>query len=262
MKFEVKNGSFGYGKRKSTLCDISFSVEQDSILSILGPNGAGKTTLLKCMLGLLKWTDGGTFIDGVPAESLGHRELWKRIGYVPQAKLSVFAYTVFEMALLGRSAHLGMFERPNDTDRAIALSCLERVGISHLRDRLCSRISGGELQMVLIARSLAANPDMLVLDEPESNLDFKNQLIVMDTIRSLRDNHHISSVVNTHYPEHALSISDNIIILRGDGTILSGAARSVVTEENLEQTFGVNVKIHNITSGSGDYTCVSPISIA
>ncbi|MDR1953620.1 MAG: ABC transporter ATP-binding protein [Clostridiales Family XIII bacterium] len=262
MIFEVKNGNFGYGKRKTTLRDISFSLRRDSILSILGPNGAGKTTLLKCMLGLLKWTSGDSYIEGVPVSGIEHRELWKRIGYVPQAKLSAFAYTVIEMTLLGRSAHLGLFEHPNDADREIAESCLDRIGISHLRDRLCSRISGGELQMALIARALATDPSILVLDEPESNLDFKNQLIVMDTIRSLRDDHHISSVVNTHYPEHALSISDSVIILRSDGTIISGNAKSVVTEENLEKAFGVNVKLHDITSASGNYTCVMPISIA
>jgi iron complex transport system ATP-binding protein len=213
------------------------------------------------MLGLLRWNSGESFIDGKPVSKIKHTERWRKIGYVPQAKMSAFAYSVLDMVLLGRGAHISTFSKPHTADADIALESLDKIGMKHMHGKLCSRISGGELQMVLIARALAAQPELMVLDEPESNLDFKNQLIVMNTIRNLRDEFGISSIVNTHYPEHALSISDDIIILRRNGTILSGAAKNIVTEYNLGQAFGVKVKIHSIPVPGGNHACVMPLSI-
>lgn len=184
MKFEVKNGSFGYEKRK-ILNNISFEVETGEVMSVLGSNGVGKTTLLKCMMGFLKWQSGRTYIDGRPLEEYPHKDVWKKIAYVPQAKGAAFAYSALDMVVLGRSAHIGTFKQPGQEDIEIALKAMDDIGIVHLKDKLCTRMSGGELQMVLIARALTVSPQMLVLDEPESNLDFKNQLIILDTIRKL-----------------------------------------------------------------------------
>lgn len=262
MNFEVKNGCFGYSNGKQILNDINFNVEKKEILSILGSNGVGKTTLLKCTLGLLNWRSGETLIDGKNIKNMKYSELWRSIGYVPQAKLSAFAYTVEEMVLLGRNSHLKMFEQPSKKDIDIAEKCIDRIGIGYLKGKLCSQISGGELQMVLIARALAAEPKLLILDEPESNLDFKNQLIVLDTIKNLRDEEGISSIVNTHYPEHAISISDKSLIINRDGSSIFGDANSVIIERNLEKSFGVNVKIEDFYHQDKKYTCVLPISIA
>jgi iron complex transport system ATP-binding protein len=261
MIFEVKDGHFGYRHCRTMLRGISLTLSPGSVTCVLGPNGAGKTTLLKCMLGLLPWTAGETYIDGVALSQLNRQALWRRVGYVPQAKLSTFAYSVLDMVLLGRGAHLGTFARPGAADRSAALESLDIIGIAHMRDKLCSRISGGELQMVLIARALAARPELLVFDEPESNLDFKNQLIVMNTIRDLRDTHGISSLVNTHYPEHALCIADDGVILRGDGTASTGPAKALFTEQALERAFGVTVKMHDVPVGREHYTCVLPLAI-
>lgn len=262
MKFEVANGCFGYSNGRSILNHINFCVEEKEIISILGSNGVGKTTLLKCTLGLLKWCSGETRIDGKNVQQMKHSELWRNIGYVPQAKLSAFAYTVDEMVLLGRNSHLGMLEQPGKKDKEIASKCIDRIGIGYLKGKLCSKISGGELQMVLIARALAAEPKLMILDEPESNLDFKNQLIVLETIKSLRDEEGISSIVNTHYPEHAISISDKALILNRDGSSVFGPAHSSIIEENLEKAFGVNVKIKDFYHREKKYTCVLPLSIA
>ena len=262
MNFEVKNGCFGYFNGKQILNDINFNVSEKEILSILGSNGVGKTTLLKCTLGLLNWKSGETLIDGKNIKSMKHSELWKSIGYVPQAKLSAFAYTVDEMVLLGRNSHLKMLEQPGKKDIEIAQKCIDRIGIGYLKGKLCSQISGGELQMVLIARALAAEPKLLILDEPESNLDFKNQLIVLDTIKDLRDNEGISSIVNTHYPDHAISISDKALILNRDGSSIFGDANSCITESNLGKAFDVNVKIEDFYHADKKHTCVLPLSIA
>ena len=262
MNFTVTDGCFGYSGGRQILNDINFSVDQKEILSILGSNGVGKTTLLKCTLGLLNWKSGVTTIDGKDVRQMKHSELWQNIGYVPQAKLSAFAYTVDEMVLLGRNSHLKMLEQPGTKDREIAEKCIERIGIGYLKGKLCSKISGGELQMVLIARALAAEPKLLILDEPESNLDFKNQLIVLETIKNLRDEEGISSIVNTHYPEHAISISDKALILNRDGSSVFGAADSSIAEHHLEKAFGVNVKIKDFYHSDKKYTCVLPLSIA
>ena len=262
MNFEVKNGCFGYSNGKQILNNINFSVAEKEIVSILGSNGVGKTTLLKCTLGLLNWKSGETLIDGKNIKHMKHSEVWRKIGYVPQAKLSAFAYTVDEMVLLGRNSHLKMLEQPGKKDREIADECIDRIGIGYLRGKLCSKISGGELQMVLIARALAAEPKLLILDEPESNLDFRNQLIVLDTIKSLRDEEGISSIVNTHYPDHAISISDKSLILNRDGSSIFGDANNVITENNLGKAFSVDVKIEDFYHSDKKYTSVFPISIA
>jgi len=165
------------------------------------------------------------------------------------------------MVLLGRNSHLKMFEQPRKKDIEITHRCMERIGISYLKGKLCSQISGGELQMVLIARALAAEPKLLILDEPESNLDFKNQLIVLDTIKSLRDEEGISSIVNTHYPDHAISISDKSLILNRDGSSIFGPADIVISEDNLAKSFGVDVKIEDFYHFDKKYTSVFPIAL-
>ena len=190
MKFEVINGSFGYGSA-AILHDVSFSLEGNQVLAVLGPNGVGKTTLLKCMMGLLKWNRGETRIDGLAMDTMSHSRIWKRIAYVPQSKGISLSYTALEMVLMGRSARLGLFAQPSREDMAIAEKAMEEVGITFLKDKQCSRMSGGELQMVLIARALCTQPEMLILDEPESNLDFKNQLVILDIVKQrTRDRGH------------------------------------------------------------------------
>ena len=261
MRFEVRDGGFGYPHGQAILKHIGFSMDKPEVLSILGANGAGKTTLLKCMLGLLSWSEGGTFIDDVNIKDIPYHELWKKVGYVPQAKASAFAYQTEDMVLLGRNAHLGTFGQPGKKDREIANQCMEEIGIGRLRGKLCSQISGGELQMVLIARALAARPSLLVLDEPESNLDFRNQLIVLETIERLCKEKGISAVVNTHYPEHALSISQKALLLTSQGAAIFGDAQEVISEKHLDEAFGVEVKLYPLELKDRTYTCVLPVGL-
>ena len=259
MMFEVQNGCFRYDAANMILNDINFSLQGPEIISILGANGAGKTTLIKCMLGLLRWSGGGSYLDGKDIKTIRGKEFWKKIGYVPQAKLSSFVYTVGEMAVLGRSSHLGEFAQPGPEDWRIVDECLDLIGIRHLKDKLCSKISGGEYQLALIARALAAQPSLLVLDEPESNLDFKNQMVVLNTISALCSEHGISAVINTHYPNHALDISNRTLLLMRDGTSVFGRSDFVLAENNLKRAFEVSVHIHTIGIYGNDYTCVIPL---
>lgn len=261
MNFEVQNASFQYKKNHPLLNHINFSIGQSEIMSILGANGVGKTTLLRCMLGMLHWTEGASFLDGIELSKLKSKEIWQKIGYVPQGKLSAFAYSVEEMVLLGRNPYIGTFRQPAKRDYEIVEECLELIGITHLKGKLCNQISGGELQMVLIARALAAKPSLLILDEPESGLDFKNQMIVLETIEKLCSGNSISAIINTHYPEHAISISDKTLLLLQDGTNLFGDTKEIVQETHMRSAFGVDVFMKEIEIPGKTYTCVVPVQI-
>jgi len=260
MKFEVKNGGFRYHHgRRQVLENVNLLFDEPGILSILGANGAGKTTLLKCMMGLLHWTEGGSFLDDKDIRTMSHREFWSQVGYVPQAKMPSFIYTVREMVVLGRGVHLGELAQPGKKDWEIVDRCLETVGILHLRDKLCNEISGGEYQLVLIARALAAEPKLLVLDEPESNLDFRNQMIVLRVLRNLCEEQKLSAIINTHYPDHALDISKKSLLLMPGGETVFGDTADIIREDRLEQAFGIPVRIRKIELPERDYTCVMAV---
>lgn len=259
MIFEVKDGSFSYSFGKNVFQNVNFSVREPEILAVLGPNGAGKTTLMRCMLGLLPWKKGCSSLDGVDLRQIPLKEMWRKIGYVPQAKMSSFVYTAEEMVVLGRSSHLGFLEQPGKKDWEIVDECLDMTGISHLKGKLCSRLSGGEYQMVLIARALAGQPSLLVLDEPESNLDFKNQQIVLETVRRLCGERGIAAIINTHFPEHAMELADKALLLRRGGDAAFGATREILTEKNMTQAFDVQVHVETIQIAGMAHTCVVPV---
>lgn len=258
MIFEVENGSFGYGN-KILFNKINFKLNQGEVLSILGANGVGKTTLLKCMMGLLQWKEGYSKIDDIRINKNMGTDIWRNIGYVPQSKNSVSPLKAKDLVLLGRSSHLSILSQPSIKDRKIALDALEKINIGHLANTYCNRMSGGELQMVLIARAICIKPKLLVLDEPESNLDFKNQIMILDTISQLAKSDGISAIINTHYPDHAMHLSDMSLLLKKNGENIFGKTEEVLTEKNLDDTFNVNVKIveHNINEKK--YVSIVPL---
>jgi iron complex transport system ATP-binding protein len=258
--FSVENGCFSF-KDHMVLSNINFSVSSGQVLSVLGPNGVGKTTLLRCMMGFLKWDSGATYIDGREFHTMRYDEIWKKIAYVPQSKNSYLSFSAEEMVLMGRTAHLRTFAQPTAADKKIALRSMEQVGITPLRSKKCNELSGGELQMVLIARALCAQPELLVLDEPESNLDFKNQLIVLETISKLSKESGIAAVVNTHYPAHALKISDISLILTHSGSSFHGPTEKIVSEGNMCDAFDVRVLIHDVLFEDRVIKNVIPLSV-
>lgn len=260
MKLEIKNGSFGYTKNVPILKDVNFSMQSGQIVAILGPNGAGKTTLLRALIGVLKWQKGESLLDGKNIRSIPTREFFSEVAYVPQARSASLPFTVLEAVLLGRTGQLNVFARPHGEDVALAESVLQELGIIHLAGKRCSELSGGELQLVLIARALAQDPSLLILDEPESNLDFKNQLVVLDAIAALRDKG-IGCLFNTHYPAHALQRADKAFLMRPGGQYLFGDTKDIITEENLRQYFGVEAAIRSIGTAQGELLDVVPVSI-
>ncbi len=260
MKLTVENGSFAYKNGPMLFSGVSFELLPGQLLSVLGPNGAGKTTLLKCIMGLLRWSGGRSLLDGREISQLRERELWSSIAYVPQARSASPAYTALETVLLGRSSRIGVFSAPKAADVEKAEEVMEQLGVIDLKNKLCSRMSGGELQMVLIARALAAEPGILILDEPESNLDFRNQLIVLDAISGLASRG-IACIFNTHYPEHALQRSDRALLLSG-GKALFGSTASVVTEANIESAFGVKAMIGSVETPDSELKNVIPLRLS
>ena len=252
MTFEVKQGSFAYPGGREVLRDVSFTVKSGDMLAILGPNGAGKTTLLRCMMGFLRWSAGASLLDGKDISAMSQRELFSRVAYVPQAKNTVASANVEDMVLLGRSSRYSIFGKPGPEDREIAAKTLEELGISRLAGRSCAQLSGGELQMVLIARAIAAQPQLIVLDEPESNLDFRNQLIVLKTLHRLA-RQGIACIFNTHYPVHALRHADKALLLDRRGGICFGDAQRVITQENMRSAFGVETVIGQIETATNQY---------
>ncbi|NLX02902.1 MAG: ABC transporter ATP-binding protein [Syntrophomonadaceae bacterium] len=261
MKLEVENGEYNYPKGKTLFQRVNFYIDKGEILTILGPNGVGKTTLLKCTTSLLKWTMGNTFIDGWSIDELGQKTIWKSIGYVPQGNGSVFSYTVLDMVLMGRAPRLGLFSLPSRKDIEFARHSLEMVGISHLENKACSEISGGELQLVLIARALTSQPQILILDEPESHLDFKNQLIILDILMKVAKQEGISCIINTHYPDHALHISDKTLMLGKNKEAIFGKSEKIITEENLKEYFDVDVRIIPFDYGGKKLKTIVPVAI-
>lgn len=260
-ELRINGGRFSYDGKKDVLHDINLSVRPGELIAVLGPNGAGKTTLLRCMLGFLRWNGGETLLDGKNVRKLPPRELWRRLAYVPQARNVSAAYTAGETVLLGRSSRMGVFSPPSDEDIAAANSAMERLGILHLADRGCGRLSGGELQMVLIARALAASPEILILDEPESNLDFRNQLIILETLSQLAAEG-TACIFNTHYPAHALSRATGALLLSKDGDAVSGASANVITEESIEKAFGVKAVIGNVETPENILKSITPVGLS
>lgn len=242
MNLEIKNGNFSYTDENPILKSINLKINSGEIFTILGQNGIGKTTLLKCINGILKWNSGEVFIDDKKIDSV--KDL-KDIAYVPQAHSFSFSYTVKELVIMGRAKYLNIFSIPSKSDYDIVEKILDEMGILHLRDRKCSELSGGQLQLVFLARALVGDPKILILDEPESHLDFKNQTKILRTIVQLAKRKNITCIFNTHYPEYALKISDRSMLM-GEEDYIIGKTSKIINEENLKKYFEIKTKIVEI----------------
>ena len=260
MKLDIKHASCGYGS-KTVLRDISFDVETGDILCLLGPNGVGKTTLFKSILGFLKLQEGEILLDGENIQNWPRSRLARTIAYVPQAHTPPFPFNVLDVVIMGRTAHLGVFASPTKKDISIAEEALETLNVSFLKDRIYTEISGGERQMVLIARALTQQPQILVMDEPTSNLDFGNQIRVLEQINRL-SRKGLTVIMTSHSPNHAFICSTKVLIMQRDSVFKQGSATDVMTEETLKAAYGINLKITSVENGYGEKvnTRVPPIS--
>jgi len=269
----VENLTLSYEKNL-VLNNINFSIKKGSVVTLVGPNGCGKTTLLKIINGFLRQNEGTVYIDSRNIEEIANLELARILGHVSQMHKSSFPFSVLDVVLTGRMPYISMFSTPGKEDIEKAYLVLEFMGIAHFARRPYTRISGGERQMVMIAKALAQEPDFLLLDEPTSFLDLKNQIHVLKTIISLAKTRNITVLMTLHEPNHALLFSDEIILLRKlhglenanfssrhehspdafpekedilafpeENIVSSGAPEKVMTPEKIKEAYGIDVEV-------------------
>ena len=249
---EVQALDFGFPGR-TIGSGVEFRVEAGEVLCVLGPNGGGKTTLFRTLLGLLEPHGGRIQLEGASLHSLTRAEIARHVGYVPQGHSAYFAFTVREFVLMGRTAHLGVFSVPGSRDRDVAERALESLGIAHLADQSVTEISGGERQLALVARALAQQPKLLVLDEPTASLDFGNQVRVLQRIGALAGSG-IAILFSSHDPDHAFLCAHRALLLAEGRVLEIGTPRAVIRPDTLERLYGVSVQVLPLPGGS--HTCL------
>jgi iron complex transport system ATP-binding protein len=246
-RLKVADLSFGYPGR-AVGSHVSFSLEAGEILCLLGPNGGGKTTLFRTILGLIPALTGRIAVDGADISHWSARRRARAMGYVPQSGGGSFAFTVREIVLMGRTAQRGAFAPPALDDYDAAEAALETLGIRHLGERDWLRISGGERQLALIARALAQDPQVMVLDEPTANLDFGNQVRVTDEVRRLGASG-LAVLFSTHHPEQAFACAHRVAMLHEGRLAEIGPPASVITEAAMRRVYGLEVEVVPVPGG-------------
>lgn len=233
---------------------VTFSVGSGDIFCLLGPNGTGKSTLLKCASNVLQGWHGTIRLDGSDISRMKPAEVAKGIGYVPQNQTSAFPFQVRDIVVMGRAPHLAVFASPSAHDREIAHAAMETVGILSLADRPCTTLSGGEWQLTLIARAMAQEPRVMVLDEPTSHLDLGNQVRILRVVKSLAESG-IAVIMATHFPDHAFIAATEVAIMNCGGLSRKGSPETVITDENMREAYGVEVKVLHVGEGIDRKAC-------
>lgn len=243
---EIQDLGHAYKRGRWLFRNYRVEVERGSIFAVLGTNGVGKTTLLKILLGALIPTEGKVVVDG-------------RTAFVPQLFQVTFDYSVLDMVLMGRARRVGLFSQPSTEDEEAAMVSLERFGIGHLARHPFHELSGGERQLVIFARALVSEVDILILDEPTSSLDLKNQGVVLDWITRLSDRDGLTVLFTTHHPHHALAIADNALLMLGGDQYATGLGRAVLSERNLHTLYGVDLKLLTYEHHGDSHETIVPV---
>ncbi len=242
MKLDVQNVAFAYRPDTPVVHEVSFRLAEGEVLYVLGHNGSGKTTLLSCISGVLRPTAGRVLLDGEDVRRYSPAERARRIGHVPQVHVPAFAYTAREMVLMGRAPHLSLFESPRRADHAIADDALASVGLGHLADRPYTELSGGERQLVMVARGLAQQSRLLLLDEPDAHLDPKNQHRVLELVVGLA-RQGLAFIVSSHAPNNALLYADRVLVMKQGRMLALGSAAEVLTAPLLSAAYDMDTEV-------------------
>ena len=257
MPIDVRTLSFSYGSAP-VLRDVTFRAEPGEVIAVLGPNGVGKSTLFRCLLGFLRPTSGEVRVDDRPLREFSRRELAREVAYIPQSYTPTYDYTVRQCVLMGATAQLGALQSPTDAQQELTERTLESLGIAHLAERGSQRISGGERQLMLIARALVQDARVLIMDEPTANLDYGNSCRVMERVQQLgRQGYTI--IFSTHDPNQAFSYATKVLALKDGGVMASGAPRDVLTEAVLSQLYGIPVARCEVQTKLGTKTICMPM---
>ncbi|SMP60639.1 ABC transporter ATP-binding protein [Anoxynatronum buryatiense] len=258
----MHHGCFEYRQKEPIFSDLNFHLNKGETLSILGPNGVGKTTLVKCLLGFQRLKSGEVQFEGQPLEKIPLKQFFRRVSYVPQARNVVFPYSVLDMVLLGRASAIGLNARPSKEDMDRAAAAVHRVGIAPLMHQSTRQISGGQLQLVLIARAIVNDPEVMILDEPESNLDMKNQLIILDLMEQLREELGLTTIINTHYPNHALRLGGKALLLGSGNRRDFGNTTDLINHETIRTYFHVDSQMVEWQDAAKTHQRIFPVGLA
>jgi iron complex transport system ATP-binding protein len=234
--------------------DVAFSVGPGDVFCLLGPNGTGKSTLLKCVSNVLQGWHGSILFDEREISHMKPSDVAKGIGYVPQNQVSAFPFLVKDIVVMGRAPHLSVFSSPNKKDRTIAYGAMKTVGILSLADRPCTTLSGGEWQLTLIARALAQEPKIMVLDEPTSHLDLGNQVKILRVIKSLAESG-LGIIIASHFPDHAFIVAKEVAILNHGRIVQKGSPEEVINDKNMRETYDVEVRVLYVSEGVNRKAC-------
>lgn len=244
MSLAARGLYFGYGKHE-ILRGVSLCVNPGQLVSLLGPNGAGKTTLFRCLLGLANGYSGSVEADGQDIRKLTRRDIARRVAYVPQSYAPAFRYTALETVLMGASCALSPLAQPGLVQTEASYRAMEQAGVAHLAHRAVTQLSGGERQLVWIARALAQQARTLILDEPTASLDYGNQIKTLACLRALADDGY-AVLLATHHPDQAYSVSDELLAMSNGQIIARGAPGDVLTPATMRTLYGVSVRVEYI----------------
>ena len=245
MIISMKNGAFSYNQQ-TVFSGISMELYEGDFFCILGPNGCGKTTLLKCLCTMLNLKSGTIDLGGINIHLIPRKQRAASIGYVPQEEFIAFPFSVEQMVSIGRAPYIGYFSLPNAGDLAIVNRVLDRMGIAHMAKRIFNQLSGGEKQLVLIARALVQQPKLLLMDEPTSHLDFKNQNLIMQMVSNLAKDG-IAVLMSTHTPDHVFTYATKAALMHNGNFISMGDPLKALTRDNLSIAYNMPVKLYQIT---------------
>lgn len=246
---DVDNIRFSYGRKPETLKGVTFSLDKGDIMCLLGSNGTGKTTLLRCLLGFARPTAGTADLGGIDLLKMKPQKRARLMAYVPQSTQIAFPYTAFEVVLMGRVSHLGAGAPHSPQDKRAAVDAMERLKITHLAECRYQEMSGGERQMVLVARALAQNAKLLIMDEPTANLDYHNQIKILSAIKHLASQG-LSILMTSHYPDHAFLACTKVALMKNGKIESFGKPGEIVTSESLTALYDTPVHVGKTNIGS------------
>jgi iron complex transport system ATP-binding protein len=241
--------SIGYGER-TLAANISFTLHDGEVIAILGPNGSGKTTLFRTLLGFTPALQGATLLDGRAISELAPSAIARAVAYVPQVSANFANFSVIEVVQMARAPHLAWYASPGAKDRAIAANVLAELNIGDFAEREFNELSGGERQLVMIARALASEAKILLMDEPTASLDFGNQFLILDEIAKLKARG-VAVIFTTHHPDHALRIADRTLTITHGGDVRIGVTSTVLNAASLSALYDIDIELINSRHGPG-----------
>jgi iron complex transport system ATP-binding protein len=240
----LESGAFSYGGRQ-VFAGLDLAVAAGEVLTVLGTNGSGKSTLLRCLGGALSLTAGAVHLGPDNLRALAPAARARHIGILFQDHAPSLPFSVREVAAMGRTPHLGFLGTATRRDTLVVDRALEEAGVTHLQDRPYTALSGGERQLVLLARTLAQEPRVILMDEPTAHLDLKNQVRCLQTVRALAARG-VALIVTTHDPNHAFVLSDRAVLMKAGGPIRVGAVDEVVDAATLSATYGIDIEVYTV----------------